>query len=232
MTNIEELVAARDDPHSFVEKLALSTKPAVKKAALERERAAKKQATKLLSKEKKAAPLNPALIPAQYKMLYVLFFDSASKLNMVAIIKEVAKEFFGVVKNSAKVQLRRLPVFAPPAPMQRLALPNGKPRAQVLAASLPDRDGRHKRHQHDDHGSRLQAAAAPLQAGQEPSPGPTDSARPAPAGWLNEGAAYADAWRPLEKSASSDCSPARAAYRRTCSHVMPSLSGAYIWSIR
>jgi hypothetical protein len=123
MTNIEELVAARDDPHSFVEKLALSTKPAVKKAALERERAAKKQATKLLSKEKKAAPLNPALIPAQYKMLYVLFFDSASKLNMVAIIKEVAKEFFGVVKNSAKVQLRRLPVFAPPAPMQRRSSP-------------------------------------------------------------------------------------------------------------
>ena len=94
ITDLRELMDASNDPQPFVEKLVLPSKATEQQ--VERSKARKLT--------KKSAKLDPALIPAQYKKLYALFFDSDSKLNMVAVLKDVAKEFFVVLKNSVKVR--------------------------------------------------------------------------------------------------------------------------------
>ena len=104
-----EIEAAAANPDAYVEELAHykaagTAEDNVDKAV----EAADGKATQLVKKassglQKKGFQIDVASLPPHFKRLYELLFDHSSKHNLVSILKEVAKDFLGVVTNAAKL---------------------------------------------------------------------------------------------------------------------------------
>jgi len=94
--SFEELQQAWTDLDAFVKKLAAASAAAAKIVVKKAIRNQQKQTQKRFA-------LDVARLPPQFRKLHELFFDTRSSQNAVTILKTVASNFLGVVKNSAKL---------------------------------------------------------------------------------------------------------------------------------